>query len=84
MSKKKAIQYYPDDFPNINFEVKFRKPRSPRTRILSCSDKDKWFVDVIEIKTRTREVVDNEGWITMKDIQQWIDWYKRLGWEVEK
>lgn len=84
MVKKKETRYYPTDFPNINFEVKFRKPRSPRTRILSCSDKDEWFVDVLEIMTKTGKVVDDEGWITMKDIPQWTGWYKNLGWEVEE
>jgi hypothetical protein len=79
MAKKKT--YYPDDYPGAVIVKKFNKPRSPRTRIFSCSDPDNWFVDVLEIKSKTKEVVDDEGWITMKDVDDWTDWYKRLGWE---
>jgi hypothetical protein len=82
--KEKITLYYPKDFPGSRIIKKFKKPRSPRTKILACSDKDNWFVDVLDLKTRTGEVADDEGWITMKDVPQWVTWYKNLGWDEVK
>jgi len=82
--KQKTILYYPKDYPGSKIIKKFKKPRSPRTRIFACSDPDGWFIDVLDIKTRTGEVADDEGWITAKDIPQWVSWYKNLGWEEVK
>jgi hypothetical protein len=82
--KIKEITYFPKDYPNFKIIKTFRKPRSPRTRMFACADPEGWFIDVFELKTKTGEVVDNEGWITEKDVEQWTGWYKRLGWEEQK
>jgi len=82
--KTKEITYYPKDYANFKLIKQFRKPRSPRTRLFICNDPDGWFIDVIEIKTKTGEVVDNEGWITKKDLDGWSNWYKNLGWIEQK
>jgi len=85
MAKKtKQITYFPKDYPNFKVLKKFTKPRSPRTRIFATADPEGWFIDVIEIKTRTGEVVDEEGWIIEKDMPEWSNWYKNLGWEEQK
>ena len=63
---------------------KFTKPRSPRTRLFLCNDPDGWFIDVLELKTKTGEVTDNEGWITEKDLEQWCDWHANMGWVEQK
>lgn len=81
MSKKK---YFPDDFPNFKIVKKFKKSKSSRTRIFATEDPDEWFIDVLEIKTKTGEVVDEEGWITERDVEEWADWFSRLGWEEIK
>ncbi len=81
--KRAEIKHYPKDFEDFKLIKLFRKPRSPRTRIFTCNDPDGWFIDVIEIKTKTGEVVDEEGWITNRDVDQWTEWYERLGWVVQ-
>lgn len=80
----KTKKYYPADFSKYKVVKKFNKPRSPRTRLFVTNDPDKWFIDVIEIKTKTGEVTDEEGWIIEKDLNDWTVWYNRLGWEEEK
>jgi len=82
--KKRQTKYFPQDFPNFKIIKKFRKHRSPRTRLFACGDPDGWFIDVLEIKTKTGEVTDEEGWITEKQVEGWTSWYKNLGWEEEK
>jgi hypothetical protein len=87
MAKKKYTtkKYFPKDYPGFKLIKKFNKPRSPRTRMFACGDPDGWFIDVMEIQTKTGQVMDEEGWITERDVKQWTEWYKRLGWiEQEK
>lgn len=79
--KKQSITYFPQDYSTYKLIKKFRKSRSPRTRIFITNDPAQWLIDVMEIKTRTGEVVNNEGWITEKQIDDWSNWYKNLGWE---
>ena len=79
--KTKSILYFPKDYPGFKLIKQFKKPRSPRTRLFACGDPEGWFIDVMEIKTRTGEVIDNDGWITERDIKQWTEWYETLGWE---
>lgn len=81
--KKKVTKYYPQDFKGYKVIKEFKKPRSPRTRLFLTNDPDKWFIDVIEIKTKTGEVTDEEGWIIERDVKGWSDWYNRLGWKEE-
>ena len=78
---KKETLYFPKDYPKYKIVKVFRKTRSPRTRIFATNDKEGWFIDTFEIKTRTGEVVDNEGWITEKDMADWTTWYAGQGWE---
>lgn len=78
--KKKQLKQFPEDFSDFKIIKKFRKHRSPRTRIFATNDPEEWFIDVLEIKTKTGEVTDEEGWILEKDVETWVDWYKRLGW----
>ena len=82
-TEKKEITHFPKDYPKFKIIKTFKKSRSPRTRIFATNDKDGWFIDVFEIKTRTGEVADNEGWITKKDMSDWITHYKNLGWEEQ-
>ena len=81
---KKEIKYFPKDFPKFVVVKKFTKPRSPRTRVFATADPDGWFIDVFEIKTRTGEVVDEEGWIIEKDVADWTLWFNNLGWIEQK
>jgi len=81
--KEKEITHFPKDYSNFKVIKKFTKPRSPRTRVFATSDKEGWFIDVFSIKTKTGEVVNNEGWITQEQIKQWTNWYETLGW-IEK
>jgi len=82
--KAKTITYFPRDYPGFKIFKTFKKPHSPRTRMFAYEDSDSWFIDVFEIKTKTGEVVDNEGWITIKDVEHWSEWYERLGWIEQK
>ena len=81
-TKKKEITHFPEDYPKFKIIKQFSKTRSPRTRIFATNDPDGWFIDSFEIKTRSGEVVDNEGWITAKQMPAWIAWYKTIGWEI--
>lgn len=78
---KKERKYFPKDFPGFKIVKKFNKSRSPRTRLFACGDPCQWFIDVLEINTKTGEVVDDEGWIIEKDVETWADWYDSLGWK---
>ena len=82
--KIKEITHFPKDYTDFKIIKKFTKPRSPRTRLFATNDQDGWFIDVFSIKTKTQEVVKNEGWITERDLPQWINWYERLGWVEQK
>jgi hypothetical protein len=84
MAKKKPTTYFPKDYPDFKIIKKFKKGRSPRTRLFITNDPDEWFIDVIEIKTKSGEVTDEEGWVIRKDLDDWTEWYKRLKWEEEK
>ncbi|MBW3020870.1 hypothetical protein KY334_06245 [Candidatus Woesearchaeota archaeon] len=81
--KKKTIKYFPKDYEGFKVIKSFRKKRSPRTRLFVCGDPDGWFIDSIEIKTRTGEVVDDEGWITERQVEDRSKWYNSLGWLEE-
>jgi len=81
---KKEITHFPKDYPKFKIIKTFRKPHSPRTRMFATNDPNGWFIDVFEIKTKSEEVADNEGWITEKDMKDWTTWYERLGWVEQK
>ena len=81
--ENKEKKYFPADYPNFKIIKTFTKPRSPRTKIFATDDPEGWFIDLFSIKSKTREVVNNEGWITKKDIPNWVTWYESLGW-IEK
>ena len=82
--QKEKPKYFPTDYSNHKIVKQFRKHRSPRTRLFLTNDPDEWFIDVVEIKTKTGEVTDDEGWIIEKDLDTWTSWYNGLGWEEEK
>ena len=80
----KEITYFPADYPDFKVIKRFTKPRSSRTRLFATNDPEGWFIDIFSIKTKTGEVASNEGWLTKKDLDQWIDWSKSLGWIEQK
>jgi len=80
----KPKTFFPQDYPGFKVIKTFKKLRSPRTKMFATGEKDGWFVDVFELKSRTGEVVDNEGWITKTQVEEWTSWYKNMGWEEVK
>ena len=80
MAKKTTGKFFPKDYPNFKVVDKFHKKRSPRLRIFATGDPDEWFVDVLDVMKKTGEVVEEEGWITAKDVPSWTEWFNRLGW----
>lgn len=75
------IKHYPTDYPKHKIVKSFSKSRSPRTLLFITNDKDEWFIEVIEIKTKTGEVANREGTIIAKDMPHWIKWLDGIGWK---
>lgn len=81
MAKKGTGKYWPDDYPGFKIIKAWKKKRSPRIKIWATDDPDEWFIDILDVAKKTKEVKDEEGWIIKKDVEGWSSWYKNLGWE---
>lgn len=77
---KKVINYFPGDFPKHKILCALSKKGSPRTLVIATEDKDEWFIDCIEIKTKSGEVMHVES-IIEKDWKSRKDWYEISGWK---
>jgi len=81
MAKKKEKKlFFPEDYPGYKILKKFNKPRSPRTRLFTTHDEEGWFIDVMEMMTKSKQIVSDDGWIIEKDVPHWTLWYENLGW----
>jgi hypothetical protein len=84
MKKKSLGKYWPQDYSNFKVIKIWAKKRSPQLRIWATNDPDGWFIDILHVGRKSKEVKEEEGWIIPKDLDDWSSWYKILGWEEIK
>jgi hypothetical protein len=58
-----------------------KKKRSPRTIEFIEDPKDPWFIFIVGVGNKSKKF-ESCSIITAKNIEEWIDVYKRQGWEI--
>ncbi len=71
------MSIFPDSFSNHKLIKKFEKPRAHDARAITF---DGQFITVIHYRKKSGKVKDTET-IIKKDLDNWIKWFKTLGWK---
>ena len=80
MFKKSKIDRNISDYSSHKKLLEMKKPKSPHSLVFMTKDKDGWFINCVEYKTKSG-IVAHDELIIEKDMKQWIEWHKRLGWQ---
>lgn len=81
MGKKIKDTQNISEFSEYKELFRMKKKKSPHSLVFITNDKEGWWVHCIEYKTKSG-IIAHDDYIIAKDMKDWINWHKNMGWEA--